>query len=101
MWWKGPEYLQLSPDQWPRAEAFPSSEITEAEVLKNPKDLTHVLLTASGFEDSRIDEIIDCTRYSSINVLLRVTGFVPKFTNLLLKKGHRKVSQMHSSDGGV
>ena len=96
MWWKGPEFLQLSDEQWPRSEAFPSSEITEVEVIKNPKGLTHVLLSASEFKCSSVDEVIDCTRYSRLNVLLRVTGFVLKFINLLSRNRHTETSLLRS-----
>ena len=99
MWRKGPEFLQLSDHQWPSTEAFPPSEITEAEVAKNLRGFTHVLLSASGIEGSRIDEIIDCTRYSRLNVLLRVTGFVLKFRDLLLRDSHSEPMRLHPSGG--
>lgn len=80
-------------------QSFSPSEITEAELVKNPRGLTHVLLSASGFEGSRIDEIIDCNKYSRLNVLLRVTGFVLKFRDLLLRDICRETTQLHPSDG--
>ena len=50
LWWNGPEFLKLPEHQWPRADAFPPSEITEAEVVKNPGTITHVLVNTA---DSR------------------------------------------------
>ena len=89
-WWKGPEFLQLPESQWPKADVFPPSEITKAEVIKNPVSITHVLVnTADGKADQvRLDEIIECTRYSSLNKLLRVTGVVLKFKSSLQNCRH-------------
>ena len=35
MWWNGPSFLKSPEHQWPRAEVFPASDTTEAEVIKN------------------------------------------------------------------
>ena len=85
IWWKGPEFLQLPENHWPSADVFPPSEITESEVVKSPGAITHVLVnTTDGKPDqARLDEIIECTKYSSLNKLLRVTGIVLKFKNSL------------------
>ena len=84
LWWNGP-----SPEgQWPRVDVFPPSEITEVEVVKRSGAITHVLVSSSGScVDQRVslEEIIDCTKYSSFNKLLRVIGFVLKFKLLLQK----------------
>ena len=89
IWWKGPVFLQLPESQWPKADVFPQSEITEAEVIKNPGSITHVLVnTTDGKADQiRLDEIIECTRYSSLNKL-RVTGVVLKFKSSLQNGRH-------------
>ena len=33
LWWNGPDFLRKPEQQWPRADAFPPDEITEAEVI--------------------------------------------------------------------
>ena len=80
LWWKGLDFLKLPEGQWPRADVFPTSVITEAEVVKNPGAITHVLVNTadSNSHQIRLNNIIKCTRYSSLNKLLRVTGFVFK-----------------------
>ena len=84
IWWKGPEFLWLPNSQWPRADVFPPSEITTAEVGKSPGAIIHVLVnTTDGKVDQmRLDEIIECTRYSSLNKLLRVTEVVLKLKRI-------------------
>ena len=85
LWWNCPEFLKLPEHQWPRADAFPPSEITEAEVVKNPGAITHVLVNTadSRAHQIRLDDIIKCTRYSSLNKLLRVTAVILKFMEFL------------------
>ena len=88
LWWNGLEFLQSPEDQWPRVDVFPPSEITEVEVVKRSGVITHVLVSSSGScvdQQVSLEEIIDCTKYSNFNKLLRVTGFVLKFKLLLQK----------------
>ena len=57
---------------------------------ENPGSITHVLVnTTDGKADQvRLDKIIKCTRYSSLNKLLRVTGVVLKFKSSLQNGCH-------------
>ena len=75
VWWNGPEFLRETEQQWPRAEAFPPNEITEAEVIKHPMSTTHVLLSSNKLKVC-MHIIIDCTRCSSLSKLLHVTAYV-------------------------
>lgn len=90
MWWKGPEFLQLPESQWLSADRFPLSEVTKAEIVKNLRAVTHVLVntTDGTVNQVRLDEI-KCTKYSSLNKLLRVTGVVLKFKNSLYNHYHQ------------
>ena len=82
MWWNGPSFLKSPEHQWPRAEVFPASDMTEAEVIKNPVATTHVLVSTSGTKVC-LSELIDCARFSSFNKLLHVTAYVLKFIETL------------------
>lgn len=82
MWWNGPSFLKLPECQWPRADAFPASDSTEAEVIKNPVAATHVLFSTTRAKVC-LHEAVDCTRFSSFIKLLRVTAYVLKFIESL------------------
>ena len=86
VWWNGPEFLRETEQQWPRAEAFPPNEITEAEVIKHPISTTHVLLS---FNELKVcmHTITDCTRFSSLSKLLRVNGICTKVCELIEPTG--------------
>ena len=86
LWWNGPDFLREPEQQWPRAEAFPSNEVTEAEVIKHPLCTTHVLLNSNELKVG-VHTIIDHTRFSSLNKLLRVTAYVRRFVTLSRRQG--------------
>ena len=69
-WWKGPKFLQLPDERWPSTDVFPSSDITESELIKHPAATTRVLVNTTGCVSGQIDKVIDCSRYSSFNKLL-------------------------------
>ena len=78
LWWKGPSFLQLTDDKWPSLENLPvSSELIEAELVRNPVPATHILLTkgepVSGIVN--LEAIIDVSRFSQLDKLC-VTAFV-------------------------
>ena len=87
MRWNGPEFLRETEQQWPRAEAFPPNETTEAEMIKHPMSTTHVLLSSNGPKVC-MHTIIDCTRFGSrsLSKLLRVTAYAQRFVSLLSRR---------------
>ena len=71
---------------------IPASDITNAELVKNPTVTTYTLLnTNCNKSPPLLDEIIDCTRYSKMDKLLCVTAYVLRFVEALkhhIKKGN-------------
>ena len=71
-------------NKWPSLKIFPaSSELIEAELVRNPLSATHILLTkgerVSG--NVNLDAIINVSRFSQVDKLLCVTAFVLRFLN--------------------
>jgi len=98
-WWKGPKFLQLPDERWPSTDVFPPSDITESELIKHPAATIRMLVDTTECVSRQIDEVIDCSRYSSFNKLLRVTGLVLKFKNILLKRCQREAEPPHHLSG--
>ena len=96
LWWEGPEYLECSKDLWPKCPASPSGEESAVvELVKNPAQECHLLLTKEQEMTSEIDitRIIDCRAFNSITRLLRFTAYVLRFTCILRKKSMVHIGQ--------
>ena len=58
----------------------PTSEIIEAELVKNPMLSTHAMIISNTqIPTVNLDEIIQCTKFSTFNRLMRVTAYVLRF----------------------
>lgn len=86
LWWNGPDFLQQLEQQWPRADMFPPHKVTEVEVVKR-------LTKSFNKPEVCLHNIIDCTRFSTFNKLLRVTSYVLKFADLSRQQSR------HSANG--
>ena len=79
LWWEGPPFLLLTEDEWPcKVEPYDNDSVACQELVKNPSELTHVLAVNSK-STPNLEAIIDCSRYSSLTCLLRVTALVFQF----------------------
>ena len=79
LWWEGSPFLLLTEDEWPcKVEPYYNDSVACQELVKNPSELTHVLAVNSKLTPN-LEAIIDCSRYSSLTRLLRVTAFVFQF----------------------
>ena len=58
--------------------------------LERKDQCTHGLLTANS--DRGLCEVIDCSKFSSLDCLLAMTGHVPKFCKILLSKIRSDIS---------
>ena len=86
LWWKGPIFLQLIDNKWLSLEILlASSELIEAELVRNPVLATYILLTkgepVSGILN--LEHIIEVSRFGQFGKLLCVTAFVLRFVSLL------------------
>ena len=79
----GPEFLLSPQENWPEVIIPPTSEVAEAELVKNPPLNTHTVVVVHNNPPKNLDAIIDCNRFGSFHKLLRVTTYVLKFAKLL------------------
>jgi len=49
----------------------------QAELAKTPTNVTQVLINQEITEHDGVHQLIDCTKYSDLGWLLRVTEYVP------------------------
>ena len=94
LWWNGPSFLKLTEEKWPISEAPPTSKTIEAELVKNPTLSTHAMtISNTQIPTVNLDEIIQCTNFSTFNRLMRVTAYVLRFV-----KRSRQLASSSSTD---
>ena len=87
-------FLKLTEEKWPISEAPPTSEIIEAELVRNPMLFTHAMtISNTQIPTVNLDEIIQCTKFSTFNRLMRVTAYVLRFV-----KRSRQLASSSSTD---
>ena len=84
-WWKGPAFLQLPADSLPDDNTA-EDDIVCKELTKNPPQPTHALAVPSTAVP-QLEEVLDCNRFGNFNGLIRVTAYVYRFVNSLMKRG--------------
>ena len=88
-WWEGPEWLKQCPEDWPRIEEDPDTEVINSEKRKT-------IVSALNVEDEAVDYF---HRISSYKKLIRVTAWVFRFTkNSKLKSEERKLTDLDLDD---
>ena len=70
LWWNGPEWLRLSPDQWPCQAPLPEIEM--------PTDEEKTVCLHAAVKDQAI---VSLQQFSSFSRLKRVTAWVHRFIN--------------------
>ena len=82
-WWNGPEFLQLTEDNWPNMTLLDSCEEAQLEMMKTPVSHSFItsITTAAALSYPALHEVIDCKCFSSLNKLLHVTAYVLRFVN--------------------
>ena len=75
MWWNGPSFLQQPEEEWPKPQTvLEESDQVQCELKKNVPEITHAMLNTSEEDPpTKVETIIDSTRYSSSTKLLRIT----------------------------
>ena len=82
MWWNSPVFFQLSQDKWPQSEISPHmDQVIQSELVKNPPAVSYAFSIISVNAVYLLKSIIDCTHFSNITCLLRVTTVVLRFIN--------------------
>ena len=74
LWWNGPEFLLGGKEMWPSQE-FLLPKNVDLEEKGSREVVSSVNVNFSGSE-VRIGNVIHCDRFSSLNKVVRVTGFV-------------------------
>ena len=90
-WWNGPAFLKLSQDKWPQTKI--SSQIDQSiqsALVKNSPAVSYAFSITDVDAVCSLISIIDCTHFSSVTRLLRVTALFcvlsasPKKTDQIL-----------------
>lgn len=91
MWWKGPSWLSKCEQYWPTSKT-PEMDNNCQQLFKSEMKISKVLYEAKlvageAASRERMDlSDIDRTRFSALNKLLKVTGWVLRFISRLKKR---------------
>ena len=91
LWWKGPNFLELSEKDWPsKGVLVPVLNDAEAlkELRKDPTDTTHTFVSCGIVDSYSVGNVIKCNSFSSITRLCRVTAYMLRFVRNLKNKIH-------------
>ena len=84
LWWEGPEWLIKGKELW--ADDF---ELQETQDISAERKKTAVLATIA-MQETGIHKVMDISRFSTLNRLLRVTAIVMRFIRNLKSKVKRE-----------
>ena len=87
LWWNGPKFLLVGEKMWSSQDILLSEDKDLEENVVDPcrEGSTNV----NGVENVGVGEVIDIGRFSSLETLLRVTGYVMKFVRNLKKVSNK------------
>ncbi|CAB4014713.1 Hypothetical predicted protein [Paramuricea clavata] len=94
-WWKGPEFLNHSPEYWPQEPQqsyIDNQEKALAEIKKTSPTIVYSMANPSinnNHESFDIGDIIDINRYSTKLKLLRVTATVIRYAKRWRNPRHK------------
>ena len=83
-WWNGPKFLLVGEEMWPSQDFLLSEDkdLDEENVVDSCRESS---INVSGVENVGVGEIIDISRFSSLEKLLRITGYVMRIVRNLKK----------------
>ena len=101
-WLHGPEFLKCPADMWPKLPHLTSlvDEAALTEIFKTLLAVTQSLvsLTDIPFSLAKIELIMDCSRYSTMVKLWRVTALVLRFVRKLKQEINDRGTELLSAD---
>ena len=109
-WWSGPNFLQLNEEDWPIQKEFnviPKEVLDEAKkgsqnvININEGHNTLAALTIAKYDQMKISNLIEISKFSSLRKLCTVTAYVFRFINnlkLSIKKETRLLDDEVSVD---
>ena len=88
LWWNGPGFLREAIESWPDLPTKFECKVAEVERIHNPLVITYSLVHLAGSAEcyKGLESVMDISRYGSMRKLIRVTGLVIKFVDLLKSK---------------
>ena len=99
LWWNGPGFLTRSSEKWPDMPTKLDASLAEVERIHNPPVIVHSLVNVQSQQNHlNLEAIFDMLRYGSMLKLIRVTGLVLKFIDLLKRKGLRDTIVLDTKD---
>ena len=87
LWWNGPKFLLVGEEMWPSQDFLLSEDKDLDENVVDPCKESSI--NVSGVENVGVGEVIDIGRFSSLETLLRVTGYVMRFVRNLKKVSNK------------
>eukprot|EP00795_Rhopilema_esculentum_P005782 gene5782-11066_t len=91
LWWLGPKFLRSSEATWPNVLSYDiakkgmSNELNELKGT-NKESVMALLVYTKSKPSLKLQELIQCKRYSSLQSLLRVTAYILRFIKNLKSK---------------
>ena len=95
IWWNGPSFLQSMESEWPVGRCEESNDAISAELCKVTTEVSFTLLSVAN--DAKINQLIDCQRFSNYLSLLRTTAFVLRFVQVCYKRSKQNYSNTELS----
>ena len=87
LWFHGPEFLALSEEFWPNlaiGDKFENYKVETNAEANVDKTSNLGILVSETVKAKNVLNLIDAERYSSVQKLYRITGYVLRFVNKLL-----------------
>ena len=97
-WWNGPAFLKLSQDKRPQTKiSSQMDQLIQSALVKNAPAVSYAFSITDVDAVCSLNSIIDCTHFSSVTCLLRVTAFVLRFISKSRKTDQILINHVFTS----